>query len=218
MSNTLLTLRPRLEGGTYMHIRTLIEGIQGGDASAESDLCGLLTHGLRLLAQPMDDDEDIVGVVQATLLAVVEAVRAKRIHNAEMLGAFAHSALTAQISVAKRRKAGVHPTRTNADLSLAKLRATLQCSADPFAECERAAQAKTIAASLTTQEHELLWRFYIKKDTVGSICKSMSLSNAEFRATKAQAKAKFATLDQPQTLGSRWQYASKRTKTIPSCA
>jgi RNA polymerase sigma-70 factor, ECF subfamily len=205
------------ESAPSAHLLALLEKIQCGDHAAEAALCAFLRRGLRLIAQRQTNHEDIDGVLDRTLLPVVTAVRQGRVRSVEALGSLTQSILGMQRTCHTQQSNDASPA-VHAEATLASVRAALQSVDNSPAQRQRLAGAHRAVAAMPAGERELLWRFYIKEETVTTICEAMGLSCEEFRAMKSQAKARFGSFGAAQLSIKARQAAPPPASHISSCA
>ncbi len=164
-------------------------------------LYSLFSRGIRyylcrqLGAQELDDK------VHDTFLIVVHAIQRGDLREPERLMGFVRTIVRRQ--VAAYIDEAVHSRREQAELDTGHAIVDLKENPEQIAMArEKAGLMKSVLASLSERDREVLERFYIKEQPQDEICEQMHLSETQFRLLKSRAKARFGEIGKKKLVNS----------------
>jgi RNA polymerase sigma-70 factor (ECF subfamily) len=162
--------------------------IREGDVSAESDLIRQFEPGLRVLLRRRTGGDG--GLMQDTLLIVIQRLRGTGIDDPQKLAAFA--AQTARnLAIASLRKA--ERQRTDVDSEAAERNAApSRAVEDSTADAEAALAVRALLRELPQgRDRLMLKRFYLDDHDKRVICQELELTEAAFNQALSRARKRF---------------------------
>jgi RNA polymerase sigma factor (sigma-70 family) len=173
-------------------LSTLLTRIQGGDHSAEEELCQLLYPGLCLLAQRRTNAQEAEDIAQQALLVVLKAARAGKIEAPDGVGVFARGVVynlcCKEVKCLQRARLDGHGD------DLAAFPSSHSTPEQSAVKAQILSIAITVLAELNPQQREMLRLFYLEEQTAEQICDEMGLTPSQFRLAKSRAKTRFSRL------------------------
>jgi RNA polymerase sigma-70 factor, ECF subfamily len=171
----------------------LVMRIQNGEESGMEDLYHLFARGIRFYLCRQLGVQELDDKVHDTFLIVVQAIRRGDLREPERLMGFVRTVVRRQ--VAAHIDQVVHSRRDELHLDVGVR--VIDGRRNP--EQNMAFQQKVdfmleILNQLSDRDREILTRFYLEEETQEEICKSMDLTETQFRMLKSRAKARFGEL------------------------
>jgi RNA polymerase sigma-70 factor, ECF subfamily len=181
------------ESSISVNWSVLVDQVRRGEEEGMEQLYKLFSRGIRyylcrqLGAQELDDK------VHDTFLIVVHAIQRGDLREPERLMGFVRTIVRRQ--VAAYIDDAVHSRREQAELDTGHTVADLKENPEQIAMARQEADLmKSVLASLSERDREILERFYIKEQPQDKICEQMHLSETQFRLLKSRAKARFGEI------------------------
>lgn len=173
----------------------LVARVQAGDSAAENELVSTYRRAVLLISSVRTRDREAArDLTQETLLAVLKAVRERKVRDAEKLSAFVHGTARNVINNYLRSKA----RRPECDLDSAVERA-----ADPIADIEAAERQRLIRRELedfTNIDQQILLLSLVDGHSLVEVAQRLKLSHDAVRARRSRMirkiTKKFAHLSQ----------------------
>ncbi|MGA7409264.1 MAG: sigma-70 family RNA polymerase sigma factor [Bryobacteraceae bacterium] len=179
----------------------LVDQVKRGQDVGMEQLYRLFSRGIRfylcrqLGAQELDDK------VHDTFLIVVHAIQRGDLREPERLMGFVRTIVRRQ--VAAYIDEAVHSRREQAELDTGHAIVDLKENPEQIAMArEKAGLMKSVLASLSERDREILERFYLNEQPQDLICEQMHLSETQFRLLKSRAKARFGEIGKKKLLNS----------------
>lgn len=189
------------EPNTAVNWSVLVDQVRMGQDAGLEQLYRLFSRGIRfylcrqLGAQELDDK------VHDTFLIVVHAIQRGDLREPERLMGFVRTIVRRQ--VAAYIDEAVHSRREQAELDTGHTIADLKLNPEQIAMASQKADLmKSVLASLSPRDREILERFYIKEQSQDQICHQMQLSETQFRLLKSRAKARFGEIGKKKLVNS----------------
>ncbi len=190
----------------------LVDQVRRGEDAGMEQLYRLFSRSIRyylcrqLGAQELDDK------VHDTFLIVVHAIQRGDLREPERLMGFVRTIVRRQ--VAAYIDEAVHSRREQAELDTGHAIADLKENPEQIAMARQKADLmKSVLASLSQRDREVLERFYIQEQSQDQICEQMHLSETQFRLLKSRAKARFGEIGKKKLLNSGLLTVFLRTQT-----
>ena len=188
------------DSSTSVNWSVLVDQVRHGEDIGMEQLYRLFSRGIRyylcrqLGAQELDDK------VHDTFLIVVHAIQRGDLREPERLMGFVRTIVRRQ--VAAYIDEAVHSRREQAELDTGHAIADLKENPEQIAMARQQADLmKSVLASLSQRDREILERFYIKEEPQDQICEDMHLSETQFRLLKSRAKARFGEIGKKKVSG-----------------
>lgn len=189
------------ETSTAVNWSVLVEQVKGGEDAGMEQLYKLFSRGIRyylcrqLGAQELDDK------VHDTFLIVVHAIQRGDLREPDRLMGFVRTIVRRQ--VAAYIDEAVHNRREQVELDTSHAIADRKQNPEQIAMAHQKADLmKSVLASLSERDREILERFYIREQTQDQICDQMHLSETQFRLLKSRAKARFGEVGKKKLINS----------------
>src|SRR5271165_4735848 len=189
----------------------LVERIRRGEEAGMEELYRVFARGIRfylcrqLGAQELDDK------VHDTFLIVVQAIQRGDLREPDRLMGFVRTIVRRQ--VAAYIDEAVHSRREQAELDTGHTIADLKENPEQIAMARQKADLmKSVLASLSQRDREILERFYLQEQPQDQICEQMHLSETQFRLLKSRAKARFGEIGKKKLLNSALYTVFLRTQ------
>ena len=189
------------EPTTAVNWSVLVDQVRRGQDVGMEQLYRLFSRGIRyylcrqLGAQELDDK------VHDTFLIVVHAIQRGDLREPERLMGFVRTIVRRQ--VAAYIDEAVHSRREQAELDTGHAIVDLKENPEQIAMARQKADLmKSVLASLSQRDREILERFYLNEQPQDQICEQMHLSETQFRLLKSRAKARFGEIGKKKLLSS----------------
>lgn len=171
----------------------LVAQIRAGDDAGMTQLYKLFSRGIRYYLCRQLGAQELEDKVHDTFLIVVHAIQRGDLREPERLMGFVRTIVRRQ--VAAYIDEAVHLRRDQTDIESGHAVADAKQNPEQIAiSQQRAELMRTVLASLSHRDRDILERFYLKEQTQEQICEEMSLSETQFRLLKSRAKARFGEI------------------------
>jgi len=203
--------RDARDPSTAVNWSVLVDQVRHGEDVGMEQLYRLFSRGIRyylcrqLGAQELDDK------VHDTFLIVVHAIQRGDLREPERLMGFVRTIVRRQ--VAAYIDEAVHSRREQAELDTGHTIADLKENPEQIAMARQKSDLmKSVLASLSQRDREILERFYLQEQPQDQICEQMHLSETQFRLLKSRAKARFGEIGKKKLLNSALYTVFLRTQ------
>lgn len=172
---------------------SLVERIRGRDTSAMEELYKMFSTGIRFLLYRQLGPQDLDDKVHDVFVIITEAICNGELREPERLMGYVHTVVRRQ--VASHIDRAIHLRRNKVDMDFQE--AVSDKRPDPEREAidrENLGLAMRVLKSIPKRDREVLTRFYLNEESVDEICRTMDLSETQFRLIKSRAKARFGEL------------------------
>jgi RNA polymerase sigma-70 factor, ECF subfamily len=171
----------------------LVNRIRVGDSGAMEELYQVFSTGIRFRLYRQLGPQDLDDHVHDAFLVVAQSIRRGDLRQPERLMGYVHTVVRRQ--VAAHIESAVQARRNRSDLDDGiTLRDHRPDPEKDAIEHESQTLAFRLLNSIAKRDREVLIRFYLKEQSPGEICRSMSLTSTQFRLIKSRAKARFGEL------------------------
>jgi len=171
----------------------LVRRIRGGDATAMEELYRVFSKGIRFFLYRQLGPQDLDDKVHDVWVSVTQSIQQGALREPERLMGYVRTVVRRQ--VAAHIDAAMRTRRNMIELD----RGLPLSSHDPDPERRAIDRQNEEAAlrllrSISPRDREVLVRFYLQEQPAAEICRSMNLSETQFRLIKSRAKARFGEL------------------------
>jgi RNA polymerase sigma-70 factor, ECF subfamily len=152
----------------------------------------LFSKGIRFLLHRAINPDDIDDKVHDVLLIVLHAIMAGTVRDPSRLAGYVRGIVKRHIATYVDTDVRLRQKRVDLDLE-----GISNMSLDPETAAitkNEEAIAMRVLQSLPKRHCELLIRFYLREEAPEDICRSLKLTDTQFRLIKSRAKARFAEL------------------------
>lgn len=180
----------------------LVERIRSGDPEGMEELYRVFYRGVRFYLFRQLGSQDLEDKVHDTFLIVVQAIKKGDLREPERLMGFVRTIVRRQVAAHIDR--AVQTRRDRVDLELGA--AVLDLRGNPEVSAigrQREQIVESVLRGISHRDREILTRFYLMEQTQEQICRSMSLSETQFRLLKSRAKARFGELGRKRLAGKK---------------
>lgn len=179
----------------------LVAQIQRGEDAGMEHLYKLFSRGIRYYLCRQLGAQELEDKVHDTFLIVVHAIQRGDLREPERLMGFVRTIVRRQ--VAAYIDDAVHQRREQADIESGTAVADGTQNPEQMAMAgQKAELMKSVLASLSQRDRDILERFYLKEQSQEEICREMALSETQFRLLKSRAKARFGEIGRKKLLSS----------------
>ncbi len=179
----------------------LVDQVRSGQDAGMEQLYSLFSRGIRYYLCRQLGAQELGDKVHDTFLIVVHAIQRGDLREPERLMGFVRTIVRRQ--VAAYIDEAVHSRREQAELDTGHAIVDLKENPEQIAMArEKAGLMKSVLASLSERDREVLERFYIKEQPQDEICEQMHLSETQFRLLKSRAKARFGEIGKKKLVNS----------------
>lgn len=170
--------------------------VQNGDALAERELCDAVSLGLRrMIARSLGAcSPEVEDVAQDVMITCLSNLRAGMVRDPRCILGYIRTVMKRQIAAVIGKRMSARSKQSGTEASKCCLTDQGLNPEEESAAKERTALARTVLASLSPRDREIISRFYVDEQTADEICEAMSLTETEFRLVKSRAKAQFTKL------------------------
>lgn len=178
---------------TTVNWELLVAQIQRGEDAGMEHLYKLFSRGIRYYLCRQLGAQELEDKVHDTFLIVVHAIQRGDLREPERLMGFVRTIVRRQ--VAAYIDEAVHQRREQSDIESGSTVVDGTQNPEQIAMAHQKAELmRTVLASLSQRDRDILERFYLKEQTQEQICREMSLSETQFRLLKSRAKARFGEI------------------------
>ena len=181
----------------------LVERIQAGDGTAETELVTRFSRGLLLMLRRLTGNPSLADdLYQETLALVLEKVRRGEVREPARLAGFIRSTAR-NLFIAHRRKEARYGPLAEDDEETFPERSPAAAPFDRAAAEEEAQQVQQILSELRhDRDRQLLLRFYLRDDSKEEICSDLEIEPERFHMLLHRARERMREL---------WERREKRT-------
>ena len=171
----------------------LVDRIRRGDPSAMEELYQMFSTGIRFLLYRQLGPNDLDDKVHDVFVIITEAICNGDLREPERLMGYVHTVVRRQVASHIDHAINLRRNRVDMDFqeSLSDKRPDPEREA---IERENLSLAMRILQSIPKRDREVLTRFYLEEESAEEICRTMDLSETQFRLIKSRAKARFGEL------------------------
>jgi RNA polymerase sigma-70 factor, ECF subfamily len=171
----------------------VVERVRSGDPQGMVDLYQVFSKGIRFLLYRQLGPRDLDDKVHDVFVIVMQAIRRGDLRDPDRLMGYVRTVVRRQ--VASHIEDAVQQRRNYSDLEGTLLMADRHPDPEHGAiERQHEELAMRILNSISKRDREVLIRFYLDEQTPEQICRSMGLTETQFRLIKSRAKARFGEL------------------------
>jgi RNA polymerase sigma-70 factor, ECF subfamily len=171
----------------------VVERVRSGDPQGMVDLYQVFSKGIRFLLYRQLGPRDLDDKVHDVFVIVMQAIRRGDLRDPDRLMGYVRTVVRRQ--VASHIEDAVQQRRNYSDLEGTLLMADRHPDPEHGAiERQNEELAMRILNSISKRDREVLIRFYLDEQTPEQICRTMGLSETQFRLIKSRAKARFGEL------------------------
>lgn len=169
----------------------LVRRIMAGDPDAEADLYQIFSKGVRfLMMRKLGNSSAVDDELHTSFIITVEAIRNGALREPERLMGFIRTVVLRRI--AEYIEQTVFNRNRNVEPEWDLMRDQRAPADQMLIERQHRELAWQVLQEMSTQDREVLVRFYLKEETPERICREMHLTGTQYRLLKHRAKAKFA--------------------------
>ncbi len=183
----------------------LVERIQTGDRTAESELVTRFSHGLLLMLRRLTGNPALADDLhQETLALVIEKVRRGDVREPERLAGFIRSTARNLFIADRRKEARYGPLPEDGEAVLPE-RSPAAAPFDRAAAEEEAALVQVVLSELRfDRDRQLLLRFYLRDDSKEEICDDLEIEPERFHMVLHRARERMREIWEKKERRSRF--------------
>jgi RNA polymerase sigma-70 factor, ECF subfamily len=169
---------------------SVVERIRSGDPSGMGEIYDAFSKGIRFLLYRKFGPQDLSDKVHDCFVIVAQAICNGELRQPERLMGYVHTVVRRQAAAHIDRL--VHDRRNCVDMEFA--RSIFDKRPDPerqAIEQENLELAMSVLQSIPKRDRDVLTRFYLDEESAEEICKTMDLTDTQFRLIKSRAKTLF---------------------------
>lgn len=179
----------------------LVEQIRAGDPEGMESLYRVFARGVRFYLCRQLGPQELDDKVHDTFLIVVHAIRRGELREPERLMGFVRTVVRRQ--VAAHIDQAVQSRRERVEIDSGAQVVDVRFNPEEVLALKQRAEIVVRALrDVSERDREILTRFYLLEETQEEICRTMSLSETQFRLLKSRAKARFGELGKKKLLRS----------------
>lgn len=179
----------------------LVEQIRAGDPKGMESLYRVFARGVRFYLCRQLGPQELDDKVHDTFLIVVHAIRRGELREPERLMGFVRTVVRRQVAAHIDQAVQSRRERVEVD-SGAQVVDVRFNPEEVLALKQRAEIVVRALRDVSERDREILTRFYLLEETQEEICRTMSLTETQFRLLKSRAKARFGELGKKKLLRS----------------
>jgi RNA polymerase sigma factor (sigma-70 family) len=169
----------------------IVAHIQAGQEAGILELYSVLNRGIRHYLTRQLGSQDAEDRLHETLLIVISAIRDGKVREPQRIMGFVRT--VAQRQVMAHIEGAVRRRHAEGELAPECEVMDQQWSPEETAIIHQRAELLTcVLQQMSTNQREILQRFYLGEESPQEICQKMSLTATQFRLAKSRAKAAFS--------------------------
>lgn len=180
----------------------LVEQIRTGDPEGMEELYRQFYRGVRFYLYRQLGPQDLEDKVHDTFLIVVQAIRKGDLREPDRLMGFVRTIVRRQVAAHIDRAVQTRRDRVALELGAGVLDSRSNPEVSAISK-EREMIVESVLRGISRRDREILTRFYLMEETQEQICRSMNLSETQFRLLKSRAKARFGELGRKRLAGKK---------------
>lgn len=176
----------------------LVQRIEQGDDSAESELVVLYSRGIGYLLKHLTRDVHLADDLhQETFRVVIEKIRQSEIRQPERLSAFIRG-IARNLWIGEWRKRKRRATEESVDNIHEPVDPSPSALGQAMLTEDRGRVRHLLKGMRSSRDREILFRFYISEESKDSVCSSLELSPSQFNVVLFRARQRFRQLLEEQ--------------------
>jgi RNA polymerase sigma-70 factor (ECF subfamily) len=179
----------------------LVEQIRAGDPEGMESLYRVFARGVRFYLCRQLGPQELEDKVHDTFLIVVHAIRRGELREPERLMGFIRTVVRRQVAAHIDQAVQSRRERVEVDSGAQVVDARFNPE-EVLVLKQRAEIVVRALRDVSERDREILTRFYLLEETQEEICRTMSLTETQFRLLKSRAKARFGELGKKKLLRS----------------